>query len=204
MGGLSRRTDLPCGGAGPDRVRALSSRDVASRLDSRGDCRRRDRGADDDHRHLQRAGHHQLRAVAQRSVDGDRYRRGTAGAGLAAAGNAGRRHRPDGPAGARTEHLEPDPQPRAAAHGGGTSDFAARRHAERLRVRRALGAREDDVRDPDAQAASDTARALRIDYIWIDRTERTAYPSGMAKFDAGADRFAPVFRNDEVSIYRVR
>ena len=57
---------------------------------------------------------------------------------------------------------------------------------------------------PDAQAAWDTARALRIDYIWIDRTERTAYPSGMAKFDAGADRFAPVFRNDEVSIYRVR
>ena len=57
---------------------------------------------------------------------------------------------------------------------------------------------------PDAQAAADIARALRIDYIWIDRTERTEYPSGMAKFDAGADRFAPVFRNDEVSIYRVR
>jgi hypothetical protein len=57
---------------------------------------------------------------------------------------------------------------------------------------------------PDAQAAWDIARALRIDYIWIDRTERTAYPSGMAKFDAGAGRFAPAFRNNEVSIYRVR
>jgi len=57
---------------------------------------------------------------------------------------------------------------------------------------------------PDAQAAWDTARALRIDYIWIDRTERTAYPSGMAKFDADAGRFASVFRNNEVSIYRVR
>ena len=57
---------------------------------------------------------------------------------------------------------------------------------------------------PDAQAAWDTARALRIDYIWIDRTERTAYPSGMAKFDVSPDRFEPVFRNNEVSIYRVR
>jgi hypothetical protein len=57
---------------------------------------------------------------------------------------------------------------------------------------------------PDAPAAWDIARALRIDYIWIDRTERTAYPSGMAKFDVSPDRFEPVFRNPEVIIYRVR
>ena len=57
---------------------------------------------------------------------------------------------------------------------------------------------------PDAQAAWDLARALRIDYIWIDRTERTAYPSGMAKFEVSSDRFEPVFRNPEVAIYRVR
>jgi hypothetical protein len=56
----------------------------------------------------------------------------------------------------------------------------------------------------DPRVASDIAHALRIDYIWIDRAERAAYPSGMPKFDAAPDRFAAAFRNSEVSIYQVK
>ena len=54
-----------------------------------------------------------------------------------------------------------------------------------------------------AQEAWDIARSLRIDYVWVDRVERTAYPSGVAKFDASPQRFAPAFKNAEVTIYRV-
>lgn len=55
-----------------------------------------------------------------------------------------------------------------------------------------------------AQEASDIARALRIEYLWIDRVERAAYPGGVAKFDSAPDRFMPLFQNAEVRIYRVR
>src|SRR5678816_42148 len=54
-----------------------------------------------------------------------------------------------------------------------------------------------------ARQAWDIARALRIDYVWVDKVERAAYPSGVAKFDAAPDRFVPAFRNTEVVIYRV-
>ena len=54
-----------------------------------------------------------------------------------------------------------------------------------------------------ARQAWDIARALRIDYVWVDKVERAAYPSGVGKFDAAPDRFVPVFRNTEVVIYRV-
>lgn len=54
-----------------------------------------------------------------------------------------------------------------------------------------------------AQEAWDIARALRIEFVWIDRVERTAYPAGMGKFD-DTSRFIPVFQNAEVRIYRVR
>ena len=56
----------------------------------------------------------------------------------------------------------------------------------------------------DAQQAYDLARALRIDYVWIDAVERAAYPAGMPKFDASPQFFAPAFRNGEVAIYRVQ
>jgi hypothetical protein len=55
-----------------------------------------------------------------------------------------------------------------------------------------------------AQQARDIARSLRIDYVWVDRVERGAYPSGVAKFDAAPALFAPAFKNGEVSIYRVQ
>ena len=54
----------------------------------------------------------------------------------------------------------------------------------------------------DAQEAWTIARALRIDYIYVDDVERSAYPAGVRKFENTA-LFAQVFRNAEVSIYRV-
>jgi hypothetical protein len=78
---------------------------------------------------------------------------------------------------------------------GGTTDgseYAER--SSRVRTMYATG----NVRE-----AHDIARSLRLDYIWIDRTERAAYPGGMAKFDAAPQFFTLVLRNTEVSIYRV-
>ena len=56
----------------------------------------------------------------------------------------------------------------------------------------------------DARQAWDIARALRIDYLWVDRIERAAYPSGVAKFDAHPELFAPVFTRGDVRVYRVQ
>jgi hypothetical protein len=56
----------------------------------------------------------------------------------------------------------------------------------------------------DPKQASDIARGMRIDYIWIDRTERAAYPEGAAKFDRSGELFSREFQNGEVSVYRVR
>ena len=78
---------------------------------------------------------------------------------------------------------------------GGTTDGSE--YAERSsRVRTMYGTGE-------ARLAHDIARSLRLDYIWMDRTERAAYPGGMAKFDAAPQYFTRVFRASEVSIYRV-
>ena len=55
---------------------------------------------------------------------------------------------------------------------------------------------------PDANEAAAIAMRLRIDYIYVDRTERAAYPEGVSKFAAAPERFAPAFHNAEVSVYR--
>jgi hypothetical protein len=79
---------------------------------------------------------------------------------------------------------------------GGTDDGSE--YAERsLRVRRMY-------ETADAKDAWDLARALRVEYVWVDRIERAAYPGGMVKFDASPDLFIPIFQNPEVRIYRVR
>ena len=79
---------------------------------------------------------------------------------------------------------------------GGTTDGSE--YAERsLRVK-------SMYESPDARQAHEIARALRIDYVWVDQIERAAYPAGVAKFDSAAALFPPVFRNSEVAIYRVR
>lgn len=45
------------------------------------------------------------------------------------------------------------------------------------------------------------AERLRLDYIYADRVERTAYPRGVEKFDLHPELFPPVFANREVTIY---
>jgi hypothetical protein len=56
----------------------------------------------------------------------------------------------------------------------------------------------------DAKRAHDLARSLRIDYLWVDRIERAAFPAGVAKFDRVPQYFVPAFRNAEVVVYRVQ
>lgn len=79
---------------------------------------------------------------------------------------------------------------------GGTSDTSE--YAEKSARVRAL------YETGDPRDALAIARSLRIDYLWVDSVERTAYPAGVAKFDAAPALFEPVFRNADVSIYRVR
>jgi hypothetical protein len=79
---------------------------------------------------------------------------------------------------------------------GGTEDGSE--YGERsLRVKRMY-------ETADSREAADIARALRIEYIWIDRVERAAYPSGSAKFLTASELFTPVFQNPEVLVLRVR
>ncbi len=54
-----------------------------------------------------------------------------------------------------------------------------------------------------AQQAWEIARSLRIDYVWVDKVERTAYPTGITKFDTSPELFENAFSNAEVSIYRI-
>lgn len=52
--------------------------------------------------------------------------------------------------------------------------------------------------------AHDRARALGIDYVWIDGDDLAALPDlRTTRFRARLDLFTPVFERDEVSLYRV-
>lgn len=44
-------------------------------------------------------------------------------------------------------------------------------------------------------------KGLNVDYLYVGREERAAYPAGTAKFAGHPERFGRVFANDEVSIY---
>jgi uncharacterized membrane protein len=55
-----------------------------------------------------------------------------------------------------------------------------------------------------ADEAAAIAHRLRIDYIYVDRTERARYEKGVAKFRDAPHLFAPAFRNAEVDIFHVQ
>lgn len=57
---------------------------------------------------------------------------------------------------------------------------------------------------PRAAEAAAAARRLRIDYLYVDDTDLTAYPDGTRKFADHPELFEPVFANATVRIYRVR
>jgi hypothetical protein len=56
--------------------------------------------------------------------------------------------------------------------------------------------------DPDT--AHQTARQLRIDFLWIDTFERQAYPAGVAMLESSPEYFERAFSNGEVTVLRVR
>jgi hypothetical protein len=55
----------------------------------------------------------------------------------------------------------------------------------------------------DPQEASRIANSMHISYLYVDVTDRRAYP-GVAKFDSSPQFFRPVFRSGEVGVYAVR
>jgi len=55
----------------------------------------------------------------------------------------------------------------------------------------------------DPRAARDTARRLRIDYLYVDETDRRAYADGTRKFAEHGEYFGKLFDNGEVSIFAV-
>ena len=62
---------------------------------------------------------------------------------------------------------------------------------------------KDIYASTDARAAWQEAKSLGIDYLYVDDTERTAYPA-VSKFDSAPDLFTPVFRNAEAVVYALR
>ena len=56
----------------------------------------------------------------------------------------------------------------------------------------------------DPRQAWQLARRRRIDYLYVDGDDRTAYPQGVAKFENQPAYFETVFDNGEVRLYRVR
>jgi uncharacterized membrane protein len=56
----------------------------------------------------------------------------------------------------------------------------------------------------DAGTAHETARRLRINFLWVDAVERRTYPDGSATLAAAPEYFMPVFDNGDVQVYRVR
>ena len=71
----------------------------------------------------------------------------------------------------------------------------------------AYAERNDRVRriyaSSDAREAWQDARNLGIDYLYVDATERSAYPA-VSKFDSSPEYFSPAFRNAEAVVYAVR
>jgi hypothetical protein len=55
----------------------------------------------------------------------------------------------------------------------------------------------------DPRSAWQEAKALGIDYLYVDKVERTAYP-WVSKFDVNPEYFSPVFRNAEAAVYALR
>lgn len=57
---------------------------------------------------------------------------------------------------------------------------------------------------PDMTAAHSEARRLRIDYLWVDRDDRQAYPAGVERLAGASEFFRAVYSNAEVTVYAVR
>ena len=54
-----------------------------------------------------------------------------------------------------------------------------------------------------AEEASDLAKRLRIDYLYVDSADTSAYPDGVRKFDEHPALFSRVFTSGDARVYRV-
>jgi hypothetical protein len=101
---------------------------------------------------------------------------------------------------------------RGRAHWSLIPTFAERRMAAGLPISLLATPRytrrADQVRDiyraGTPQEAWRLARSLRIDYLYVDGTERAVHGDSLRKFDAAPALFERAFGNDEVVIYAVR
>ena len=108
--------------------------------------------------------------------------------------------------------VQMEPMLRGREHWTLIPSFAGRRMAAGLPISLLptpeYGERSERVRalfaTPNADEAQAIARKLRLDYLYVDRDDRAAYPDGTRKFDERPEIFERVFQNAEVSVYRMR
>jgi len=101
---------------------------------------------------------------------------------------------------------------RGRAHWSLIPTFAERRMAAGLPISLLAtpryARRSEQVRDiyraESPQEAWRLARWLRIEYLYVDGTERAAHGARLEKFDAAPAMFERVFANEEVAVYAVR
>ena len=106
--------------------------------------------------------------------------------------------------------LQMEPMLRAREHWSLIPTFAQRRMTTGLPIsllpmpeyERASSEVERLFQTADAREAWYVARGRGIDFLYVDRDDRAAYPDGVAKF-ATFPYFELVFENSEVSIYQV-
>jgi hypothetical protein len=107
--------------------------------------------------------------------------------------------------------VQMEPIVRGRAHWSLIPSFGQRRMAAGLPISLLpvpeYAKRSEDVRlmfaGESAQSAVEIAHRLRIDYVYVDDTDRAAYPRGVEKFAAHPEAFTPVYRSARVSVYRV-
>jgi hypothetical protein len=108
--------------------------------------------------------------------------------------------------------VQAEPVVRGRGHWSFIPTFARRRTAAGLPIS-LLPQPEYDARSrrvqsiftaPDMAEAHRVARRLRIEYLWVDRDERQAYPAGVQRLADASDFFRVVYSNEEVTVYAVR
>jgi hypothetical protein len=90
--------------------------------------------------------------------------------------------------------------------------FARRRMAQGLPISllmtdelEAAAARADTIfSSPDVDGAWGTARKEGIDFLFVGRVERAAFPEVAERFGSRPDLFVPVFSNPDATVYAVR
>jgi hypothetical protein len=111
----------------------------------------------------------------------------------------------------RSAVVQMDAIARGRAHWSLIPTFAERRMAAGLPIsllatpeytRRAEAVRQIYA-TPNVREARDLARRLRINYLYIDTTERTVHGQSLAKFDRAPELFSRVFANGDVAVYEV-